>query len=329
MQVEEGIPPWLFFTSCYHDPMLYGYRGLIIEWDYTAAADCTGSLSATTTAFRLNVEDEASFPDEVELHPDDFHRQYCPYRRLVGVGVVERFNRTSKSAEADVEMRASSSLAEFVRHLHGSSHARDQIQPVYRPIAVPPPTTAGDDRRTGSSDDRYAMVDDRDRSAIHSQQALVVHEYPTTTTSIAVTVTPSSPLPVVPEVSAEDWAYGNETEVGQEPVSLVNGERNVTGNGNVEHCVCVAEVIDGGDVTVNGPGESTTVVTQTTIVRRVNGGAVNIEETDIVDSVPLNGSVHGVVRATELADSDVDAVKSPTSDYIIDDANRRTIRSDL
>jgi len=329
MQEYEGIAPWLFFTSDDHDPMLYGYRGLIVDWDYTSTADWpTGSLSAATTAFRLNGEDEASFPDEVDLHPDDFHRLYCPYRRLVGAGVVERFTQraSSTSEDADVEMRASSSLAEFVRRLHGPSYARDLIQPVYRPIAVPP-TRHLDDRLTASDDD-----DDR-CAAIQSQ-----HVLPVSLTTTTVVVTSSKPLPVVPEASAEDWwPGGSGTEVVEvEPVVvLVNGERRATGNGDVDHDVCEAEpeVVDGGggdDVRVNGPREVSTRTT--TIVRHVNGVDVTNNDPGGVDTPPPpppvnNGSVHRVVVCCDELSADSDVRTTP--EHIIDEANRRTIRSDL
>jgi len=331
MQVDEGHPPWRFFTSYYHDPLLYGYRGLIVEWDYTAAADCSSGVA--TTAFRLNGEDEASFPDEVDCRPDDFHRHYCPYRRLVGVGVVERFNRSSTPAETTVELRASSSLAEFVRRLQGSPYARDQIQPVYRPVTVLPPTNSavGDysDQRAASRDDWYAMVDDRDRSVVsQAQQPFITFDYPTTT-NVAVIITPSTPLPVVPEVSTEDWPNGNETETGREPASrcpITNGdERHVTGNGKVNHYVVEPEVADDDGVKTPTETSTVTVVTHSTIVRHVNGDAVNMAVDDDVGDAPLNGSV----RSNELPDNGVDAVKTSTSVYIIDEANRRTIRSDL
>jgi len=338
--VDEGNPPWRFFTSYYHDPMLYGYRGLIVEWDYTGAADSSAAGDATT-AYRLNGEDEALFPDEVDCRPDDFHRHYCPYRRLVGVGVVERFNRILTSADTNVELRGSSSLAEFVRRLQGPSYARDQIQPVYRPISVPPPTdnAAADyhHQRTGSGDDWFAMLDHRDRSAAcQAQQPRLMYEYPTTAANVTVIVTPSSPLPVVPEVSAEDHPNDNGKEVDKEPASqrpVMNGH-HVTGNGKVDHYVGEPEVVDNDAVRVKKPSETTittttTVVTHSTTLPQVNGEALNASVNDNVADVPVNGSVHGVDYTTELPDNGVDAVKTSTSGYIIDETNRRTIRSDL
>lgn len=332
VQVDEGNPPWRFFASYYHDPMLYGYRGLIVEWDYTAAAECPGSSGVT---YRLNGEDEASFPDEVDCRPDDFHRHYCPYRRLVGVDVVKRFNIISTPSETNVALRSSSSLSEFVRRLQGSSYARDQIQPVYRPVSVPTMTdnvmSEYDNQRTGSHDDWFAMVDDRDQHSMVSQaqQSRVMSDYPMTT-NVSVVVTPSSPrtLPVVPEVSAEDWLNGDDTEVDQELVPqcpVINGY-HVTGNGKIDYYVGQPEVV--GDVIMSEPIESTTttVVVQSKVVRHVNGGAVNAPVENDVGDVPVNGSVHRVVCVTELPDS---TVKTSSSGYIIDEANRRTIRSDL
>jgi len=303
--------------------MLYGYRGLIVEWDYTSVGDCAGS-----SAYRLNGEDEASFPYEVDVRPDDFHRHYCPYRRLVGAGVVERFNRASTSDKATVEMRASSSLAEFVRRLQGSSYARDQIQPVYRPVTAQPVTdyAAGDysDQRTATHDDWYTMVDHERPVINHAQEPGAMSEY-LTTTKVGVVVTPStamsSPLPVVPEVSVDDRPNGDgSSEVSRVPVSpfpVMNG------NGKVDHYAGEPEVAD--DVRVKKP--TRVDVTRTTVVHHVNGDAVNVIDDD--GDVPVNGSDHRVMCTTGLADDGADAVKSSTFGYIIDESNRRTIRSDL
>jgi len=313
-QVDDANPPWCFFTSYDHDPMLYGYRGLIVEWDYTASVDCAGSSDGAATAFRLNGEDEASFPDEVDVRPDDFHRLYCPYRRLVGVGVFDRFNRVSTSSEANVELRASSSLAEFVRRLQGYWYARDQIQPVYRPVATPqpPPAHADDHQRAGSHDGWYAMVECSDRP----EQAAAASQLTTTTTVVTSSTAKSDPLPVVVEVSAEDRLNGNGTEV---PASETNrGNGHMTGNGIIDRCVVETETEGDVDVVLAKKPTSTLVVTHATIVRHVNGNAV--EANDAVDGGPVNGN-------SELPDDDV--VKTPNAGFIIEEANRRTIRSDL
>lgn len=111
--------PWNFFASITSDPMLYGYRGLLVDWDF---ASC---------CYALNGEDEASFPDEVDWRPDDFHRDYCPYRRLVGLGVMRDFCRV---VEASIGGAKTLTLADYVKQIQGRTFARDRIQPVYRPI---------------------------------------------------------------------------------------------------------------------------------------------------------------------------------------------------
>jgi len=321
--VDEDNPPWRFYTSSYQDPMLYGYRGLIVEWDYIgAAAALAGGTSelGVTSAYRLNGEDEASFPYEVDARPDDFHRHYCPYRRLVGAGVVDMFNRCASGQTADVEMRGSSSLAEFVRRLQGSAYARDHIQPVYRPINIlPPPTTSdqhNEQRAAASRDDWYAMVDQRDHThTLEAPDTSGQTNYPIASRVSAVVTSStatSNQLPVVQEASAEDQPNG-----GDEP--LINGKQQQHHvNGNVDHYVGEPEVVD--DVTRMNK------MAVMTIVRQVNGDAS--VENDVSKMSGVNGSVHH----TELHDNDAADASSKTSPsfgYITDQANRRTVRSDL
>jgi hypothetical protein len=153
--------------------MLYGYRGLIVEWDYagssTIADNCstaTTTTAVTTSAtYRLNGEDEASFTDEMDWRPDDFHRTYCPYRRLIGAGVMRQFNdatsRRSAGGNGAVMTRATATLAEYVRRLQGEQYSRDQIQPVCRPITSMADRlsrkTAGN---SSSGRDKYQPADD-------------------------------------------------------------------------------------------------------------------------------------------------------------------------
>jgi hypothetical protein len=126
VQVDEDHSPWQFFSSYYHDPMLYGYRALVIDWDYTSTTSTTG-----LPGYRLNGEDEASFPDLVDWRPDDFHRTYLPYRRLVGAAVIDQFMRSGQVGTDHVQ---STSLAEFVNRLQGEWYSRDVIQVIYRQI---------------------------------------------------------------------------------------------------------------------------------------------------------------------------------------------------
>lgn len=165
-QVDDDNPPWTFRTSDRHDPMLYGYRGLIVDWDYTAdASDCSGPSGPGGTwtsvpLFRLNGEDEAMFTDDMDWRPDDFHRSYCPYRRLVGAGVMHQFaaqQSLSGSESAGGQPRSAVTLAEHVWRLHGELYGRDQVQPICRPIAAP---TGGDWNRSAASAAVSVEVDD-------------------------------------------------------------------------------------------------------------------------------------------------------------------------
>lgn len=98
--------------------MLFGYRGLIVDWDFASFS------------YQLNGEDEASYPDEMDWRPDDFHRDYNPYRRLVGQATMLDFVAASKTDRS----KGQQSLGDFVRAVQGRSYSRDRIQPVYRPI---------------------------------------------------------------------------------------------------------------------------------------------------------------------------------------------------
>lgn len=91
---------------------------MLVDWDF---ASC---------CYRLNGEDEASFPDEVDWRPDDFHRDYCPYRRLVGLGVMRNFCRVVETSVGTKTL----TLADYVKQIQGRMFAKDRVQPVYRPI---------------------------------------------------------------------------------------------------------------------------------------------------------------------------------------------------
>lgn len=127
--------------------MLYGYRGLVVEWDYggmttvfDSATTATTTTTVTTSAtYRLNGEDEASFTEDMDWRPDDFHRTYCPYRRLIGSDVMNQFTAAASQnggGRGAVVSRATATLSEYVRRLQGEPFARDQIQPVCRPITA-------------------------------------------------------------------------------------------------------------------------------------------------------------------------------------------------
>jgi len=37
VDLDDPFPPWTFHTSDQRNPMLYGYRALVIEWDFNKA----------------------------------------------------------------------------------------------------------------------------------------------------------------------------------------------------------------------------------------------------------------------------------------------------
>jgi hypothetical protein len=82
-------PPWTFhslsaataaITGRRCDPLLYGYRGLAVLWDFAR-----GGYTVDESSGGLNYFDES-----VVSRYDDFHRLYCPYRRLVGADVMRQ-----------------------------------------------------------------------------------------------------------------------------------------------------------------------------------------------------------------------------------------------
>ena len=84
-------PPWTCHTvsaataavsggSRRCDPLVYGYRGLAVLWDFAR-----GGYNVDESTGGLNYFDEM-----VVSRYDDFHRLYCPYRRLVGADVMRK-----------------------------------------------------------------------------------------------------------------------------------------------------------------------------------------------------------------------------------------------
>lgn len=124
--VHDSVPgpgdddrcPWKFYTTASADPMLYGYRGQLVEWDFLQGC------------FRLNPYDEASFREEMSWRYDDFHRLYPPYRRLFGARAMKRYY-TEQAGPGTSPLTLDRFL---LRAVHGAAYTRDAIQPVYRPL---------------------------------------------------------------------------------------------------------------------------------------------------------------------------------------------------
>lgn len=121
LEVDDEHPPWQFLTSDQCKPMLYGYRGLMLTWDFARGV------------YVLDTQDEKTFDDEMMYRYDDFARLYCPYRRLIGLNVMTDYCRQRSSGLTDM------SLAQFVRNAAGPAlYGKDEVQPVYRPLGAPP-----------------------------------------------------------------------------------------------------------------------------------------------------------------------------------------------
>lgn len=119
-----GRLPWKFYTSVHCEPMTYGYRGQLIEWDYV---NCH---------FRLSSEEEAAMAEEVSWRYDDFHRLYCPYQRLIGHDAIESYFKARVKSSAEPSTSSTSSLADFVRQTRSGSYVRDEVRLVFRPLGA-------------------------------------------------------------------------------------------------------------------------------------------------------------------------------------------------
>ena len=112
--------PWQFYTTNFHDPATYGYRGQVLEWDY---------LRRT---YRRSLEDEYFYTNQTaDLdEANNVHFRYRPYRRLLGVDCM----RAYCAAAARGDGRGPASLVEFLKQPADGASGRREIQPVYRPL---------------------------------------------------------------------------------------------------------------------------------------------------------------------------------------------------
>lgn len=120
LDVSDGgsCCPWSFHVSAACDAALYGYRGALLDWDYFASA------------YAPVADDDGWFNEPSRPSGDDFHRLYRPYRCLVGTELMQAY-----CAASSVTDRQATTLAEFVRtRLNGEQWARNEVEPVYRPL---------------------------------------------------------------------------------------------------------------------------------------------------------------------------------------------------
>ena len=110
--------PWMFRTSPASDPMTYGYRGQLVEYDFMQGV------------FRINRQEAINFAEEVSWRYDDFHRLYTPYRCLVGSKAMKRY-----CVEQARSAKPPTRLDRYILQMfEGPGCTRDAIQPVYRPL---------------------------------------------------------------------------------------------------------------------------------------------------------------------------------------------------
>jgi len=110
--------PWSFHVSAACDAALYGYRGALLDWDYFASA------------YAPVADDDGWFNEPSRPSVDDFHRLYRPYRCLVGTELMQAYCAASSATD-----RQASTLAQFVwTRLNGEQWARNEVEPIYRPL---------------------------------------------------------------------------------------------------------------------------------------------------------------------------------------------------
>jgi len=119
----------LFLTSPQHDPVVYGYRSVILErhfQSFVADADprpvhriCASDEEVFTTLTCPSPDDDDDNDDIDDNNGGDFHRRYRPYQRLVAAA-------HGSSADSSGEGRAAAMEAA------ASRFAGDDVQLVYR-----------------------------------------------------------------------------------------------------------------------------------------------------------------------------------------------------
>jgi len=116
---ELGTSPWRYAGAPHCRPLLYGYRGQLLDWDFAAGV------------YRVNAQDDASFTDELTVaRYDDFHRLYAPYYRLVGAPAMRSYLQAT--AAGGKQVRLAHYLVQLSDDAGYSSGAA--VMPAYRPL---------------------------------------------------------------------------------------------------------------------------------------------------------------------------------------------------
>ena len=107
--------PWTYHYCTGAEPLPYGYRGQLIEWNFV------------DQVYELNQEEDEKFEEEVIWRPEDFHRLYMPYHRLFGRKVMATYGKMEKKEGAD-------KLADRLKTEYDGNEERAELKPVYRPL---------------------------------------------------------------------------------------------------------------------------------------------------------------------------------------------------
>lgn len=115
---ESGsFVPWSYFTSPDSNSQTYGYRAMVLDRDPVHGY------------YVVAREDEVRFTQAAGWNPEDVHRRYNPFRRLIGKEVMDEYCSVTKDAD-------NVTLADYVAKIQGYEYARDTIQPIYRPLGM-------------------------------------------------------------------------------------------------------------------------------------------------------------------------------------------------
>ena len=119
-----GTPWQLYASTTETDSTVYGYRGHLLARDFHSE----WLRGGRQPLYHLDVDEEVAYDTEVPWRPDDFHRTYRPYRRLIGSAVMASY------AALPDEEKTRTNLGEFVQRLQGDAFRRDEVEPVFRPL---------------------------------------------------------------------------------------------------------------------------------------------------------------------------------------------------
>jgi len=331
----------------------------------TIITDGASTAQTTSAIYRLNGEDEASFTEEMDWRPDDFHRTYCPYRRLIGHGVMQQFTAAAqRSTNGTVITRATATLAEYVRRLQGEQYARDQIQPICRPITTlaDRPQYDASSRRLHSTDDVFVTPSERianvvDKPMLSTQRPLSVNV--TNQSTAEADKDDRHPVVIVVATPTIESIHEQNVDVGRTmgSASLVMSSeqsteqrRSSTPSDDTDEFVDVSETVEDSlpSRSVHQPVDARHQITDvieplaahyedvTSLRENGHNRGLPNDHDDVVHHVTScqstdvkNGWPSREPGNNGMLYNDSDIVMMTTRNYVIQENTRKTIRSDI